>query len=95
MRKSPEYQSWLNMRGRCLDPKNNRYFLYGGRGITVDPAWQHDFAAFFSHVGHKPTPKHSLDRHPNPDGHYEPGNVRWATPQEQRRNRRDYIQRHS
>src|ERR1039458_8675412 len=37
----------------------------------------------------KPKPKHlySLDRFPNNDGHYEKGNVRWATAQEQNSNR--------
>jgi len=31
---------------------------------------------------------YTLDRFPNNDGHYEPGNVRWATVSEQAKNRR-------
>jgi hypothetical protein len=37
-------------------------------------------------MGEPPTPKHTLDRFPNRNGNYEPGNVRWATAKEQARN---------
>lgn len=75
------------MRRRCMDPKNIKYHLYGGLGVKVCKRWQ-DFAVFLQDMGMPPTPKHSLDRYPNPSGNYEPGNVRWATAMEQRRNRR-------
>lgn len=67
---------------------------YHGReryaGVRIAPEWQrpHGFAAFLAHVGRKPTPQHTLDRI-DPRGHYEPGNVRRATPTEQARNRRN------
>lgn len=72
---------------RCTDRKHPAFKNYGGRGITVCVEWRHDFAAFLKHVGPCPGPGYSIDRKEN-DGHYEPGNVRWATRQEQARNQR-------
>lgn len=89
MRGAPEYDSWCRMIQRCTNKNGNRWENYGGRGITVCPEWRNDFAAFFAHVGSKPSPKHSLDRINN-DGNYEPGNVRWATFSEQMFNRRKW-----
>lgn len=48
--------------------------------------WRDDFSAFFAYVGPCPS-KYSLDRINN-DGHYEPGNVRWATATQQAQNKR-------
>lgn len=86
MSKTPEFQAWLEMKTRCYNPKKYGYRRYGGRGIKVCAEWLYDFAAFFAHVGLRPSPQHSLDRWPNNDGDYEPGNVRWATRDEQHSN---------
>lgn len=51
------------------------------------PEWVDDFPAFLAHVGRRPDPTYSIDRVDN-DGHYEPGNVRWASKSTQVRNRR-------
>ena len=83
----PEYQIWVVMRRRCEDVKHVSYSRYGGVGVTVCPEWRRNFAAFFSYVGPRPTPKHTIDRIDNSKG-YEPGNVRWATHKEQARNKK-------
>lgn len=73
---------------RCMNPNNKGYKNYGGRGITVCARWQNSFANFLADVGPRPSVRHSIDRHPDNNGSYEPGNVRWATSDEQTRNTR-------
>lgn len=80
----PLYGTWAAMWNRCRSPKHDHYHRYGGRGITVCEKWK-DFAAFVADVGPKPSPADTLDRIDN-DGHYEPGNVRWANKKDQSRN---------
>lgn len=85
-RNSKEYAAWCNMHQRCGNPNGKRYQDYGGRGISVCKQWD-DFERFHADMGDCPDGM-SLDRYPNNDGNYEPGNVRWATKTEQNRNRR-------
>jgi len=88
--RAPEYEAWLHMRRRCNDPQDPGYQAYGGRGISVCERWL-KFENFLTDMGPKPTAAHSIDRYPNNDGNYEPGNCRWATAPEQARNRRSNI----
>jgi len=86
----PLYERWKNMRKRCRNPSHPKFELYGGRGITVCGRWD-DFELFLKDVaplGPCP-PGMSIDRIDNCRG-YEPGNVRWASTQEQLANRRPY-----
>lgn len=92
---TPEFRAWAGMIYRCYNATSNASFPdYGGRGIRVCDEWRDDFAAFLAHVGPRPSPKHSIDRYPNNDGNYEPGNVRWATREQQIANRRAF-QKHT
>jgi hypothetical protein len=84
---TPEYRAWKGAIGRCENRSSPHYQDYGGRGIMVCEQWRHNFEAFFTDVGPRPSPDHSLDRIDN-DGNYEPGNCRWATKTEQSSNRR-------
>lgn len=91
----PLYLIYHDMIARCRRETHARYFDYGGRGIDVCQEWVDDFWKFVEDVGERPEGKTKggraywqLDRIDN-DGNYEPGNVRWATPAEQRENTRE------
>ena len=85
---SAEYRIWCGLIKRCENPKDIGWKYYGGRGVTISPVWRHDFPAFLAHVGRRPSKTHSIDRI-DPNGHYAPHNVRWATPSEQMHNTRE------
>lgn len=87
---SPEYRTWQAMMQRCHSTTYHSYADYGGRGIKVCARWQ-SFENFLADMGLRP-PGTSLDRWPDNDGNYEPGNCRWATPTEQNRNQRRNVQ---
>lgn len=75
------------MINRCYNPKSKAYKDYGGRGITVCPQWRYNFKQFYADMAPRPDGK-TIDRYPDNDGNYEPGNCRWATRKEQQRHQR-------
>jgi hypothetical protein len=82
---TPEYRAYTDAKRRCNNPNSCRYYTHGGRGIKF---LFKSFDEFFAAVGPRPDGM-SLDRIDN-DGHYEAGNLRWATPSQQVSNRRKY-----
>lgn len=86
-KKSREYNSWQNAKARCSNKNLAAYKDYGGRGISMCQHWYNSFAAFLEDMGPRPQGT-SLDRFPNVNGNYEPGNCRWATRKQQVDNRR-------
>lgn len=83
MHESSEYATYHSARNRCVNPNDGRYADYGGRGIKFLFT---SFEEFYEHIGPRPEDR-SLDRIDN-DGHYEIGNVKWSTSEEQAANRR-------
>lgn len=82
-KKHPLYHLFMNAKYRCTKPTHTDYYLYGGRGIEFR---FNSFEEFLNEVGTRPD-GYTLDRIDN-NGHYEVGNVRWASAQQQRRNQR-------
>ena len=79
----PEFLAWKNMLKRVFDPRNEPWYSH----VKVWADWAASYKSFLQHVGRRPSPRHSLDRI-NPEGHYSPGNVRWADKATQSRNTR-------
>ncbi|EIF30926.1 hypothetical protein BCh11DRAFT_06438 [Burkholderia sp. Ch1-1] len=87
--RSGAWKSWRAMRARCTNATNGSYPNYGGRGITVCERWK-SFENFYADMGDRPAGM-TLDRFPEPDGNYEPGNCRWASREEQDANKRPNV----
>lgn len=73
------HRRWRQMIRRCKE--DPRYF-----NVKISDRWK-EFLNFVADMGECPSGK-TLDRFPIRNGNYEPGNCRWATPDEQAQNRR-------
>lgn len=82
------YNTWAQMLARCNNKSNENYFRYGGRGIKVIKRWR-KFEEFYTDMGDPPIGL-TLDRRNNDKG-YSKRNCRWATRNQQAKNRRERI----
>lgn len=84
-RRTAEYRTWAHLKGRCLNPKDDGFKDYGGRGIKVCDRWL-SFENFYQDMGSRP-PGHSIER-VDVNGNYEPSNCVWLPIKHQARNTR-------
>jgi len=82
----PSYSTWRSMMTRCHNANDESFKEYGAMGIIVCERWR-DVRNFIEDMGERPAGM-SIDRFPDQNGNYEPGNCRWATSKEQARNTR-------
>lgn len=86
----PLFNIWKGMIQRCENPAHTFFARYGGRGISICPAWRNDFTRFADDMGERPSIAHTIDRI-DPNGNYEPSNCRWLTISDQQGNRENAI----
>ena len=86
-----EYSAYSAAKFRCTNPDAQAWAEYGGRGIrflfTSFEHWLAELGPRPAGVDAKGRALYSVDRINN-DGNYEPGNVRWATSEDQYANKR-------
>jgi len=81
------YKSWINIKKRCLNPNDDSYKHYGGRGILICEEWM-SFESFYNWaISNGYSDELEIDRENN-NGNYEPNNCRYVTRKQNSRNRR-------
>lgn len=93
------YPMWLYnrvqaMRARCCSPSNSQYAAYGGRGIEFrfsgvkhGTIWIMENLGIPEFLNVAERSRMQLDRK-DPNGHYEPGNIRWLSVELNQQNKR-------
>lgn len=87
LRRTPLYDVWSKIVDRCENPNNKDFKWYGGKGVTICPAWRTDVAQFYEWAqGAGYIKGLTVDRKDNALG-YTPENCRLVPACRQQRNK--------
>lgn len=84
------YSIWNHIKDRCNNKSCREYHRYGGQGVEFYKEWMDSYEKFRDYIlenGYKPWLQ--VDRYPDVDGNYEPGNIRFVSSKINNRNRRN------
>ncbi len=90
------YNVWREIKRRCLTPTNDKWHLYGGRGIKICDEWANDFTSFYNwsmengYDENAERGEFTIDRI-DVNGNYEPSNCWWVDMKTQQNNKRTNI----
>lgn len=82
------YRIWKAMKTRCYNNKFPGFRYYGLRGIKVCSEWLMDFGSFMAWAMANGYQENLTIDRINTNGDYCPDNCRWATMEEQNKNKR-------
>lgn len=75
------YRIWKGIKGRCFNPSNSKYPIYGGRGITVCNEWL-EYEPFYEWAMKNGYKEDLTIERIDVNGNYEPSNCTWVTEKE-------------